>query len=84
MRRALDYAPDPAGLAGPPLRRITPHPGNRLESPASRAAAQPAGVVRNDPHTNRPVLAIPLPESITVDRLKSAAAQLLGSLLKQG
>jgi SNF2 family DNA or RNA helicase len=68
-----------------------------FESLASRAAAQPAGdgaadaiaraisgVIRTDPHTNRPVLAIPLPESITVDRLKSAATQLLGSLLKQG
>jgi SNF2 family DNA or RNA helicase len=68
-----------------------------FESLASGAAAQPAGdgaadaiaraisgVIRTDPQTNRPVLAIPLPESITVDRLKSAATQLLGSLLRQG
>jgi hypothetical protein len=39
-----------------------------------------AGLFSQDPRTNRPVLSIPLPESITQDRLTKALAGLLGAL----
>ena len=39
-----------------------------------------AGLFSQDPRTNRPVLSIPLPESITQGRLTKALAGLLGAL----
>ena len=39
-----------------------------------------AGLFSQDPRTNRPVLSIPLPESITQGRLTKALAGLLGVL----
>jgi hypothetical protein len=39
-----------------------------------------AGLFSQDPSTNRPVLSIPLPESITPGRLSNALAGLLGAL----
>jgi hypothetical protein len=63
--------------------------GAGQRAPAGDGAAQAiaraiSGVVRTDPRTNRPMLAIPLPESVTTERLTSAVAQLVGSLVKQG
>jgi SNF2 family DNA or RNA helicase len=43
-----------------------------------------SGLISRDPGTNRPVLSIPLPESITEGRLTSAIAGLLGRLGKSG
>jgi len=43
-----------------------------------------AGLFSQDPRTNRPVLAIPLPETITQDRLAKALAGLLGALGRRG
>jgi hypothetical protein len=43
-----------------------------------------SGLISRDPGTNRPVLSIPLPESITEGRLTSAIAGLLGRLGKPG
>jgi hypothetical protein len=42
-----------------------------------------AGLFSQDPRTNRPVLSIPLPESITQGRLTKALAGLLGALGRQ-
>ena len=39
-----------------------------------------SGLISRDPGTNRPMLSIPLPESITEGRLTSAIAGLLGRL----
>jgi hypothetical protein len=39
-----------------------------------------SGLISRDPGTNRPVLSIPLPESITEGRLTNAIAGLLGRL----
>ena len=60
-----------------------------LESMAGPGGAAPAGAagspiegwlsaaIRNDPQTNRPMLALPLPESLTRDRLAGALAGFL-------
>jgi hypothetical protein len=58
-----------------------------LESMTSETSARPldqvlSGLISRDPGTNRPVLSIPLPESITEGRLTSAIAGLLGRLGK--
>jgi superfamily II DNA or RNA helicase len=41
-----------------------------------------AGLVKSDPQTQRPVLAIPLPDSFTVDRLANAIGGVLGKILQ--
>jgi hypothetical protein len=46
-------------------------------SPITRALSN---VFQKDPRTNRPMLAIPLPESVTQERLAGALAGLLNSL----
>jgi hypothetical protein len=46
-------------------------------SPIARALSN---VFQKDPRTNRPMLAIPLPESVTQERLAGALAGLLNSL----
>jgi hypothetical protein len=46
-------------------------------SPVARALSN---VFQKDPRTNRPILAIPLPESVTQERLAGALAGLLNSL----
>ena len=43
-----------------------------------------SGLISRDPGTNRPMLSIPLPESITEGRLTNAIAGLLGRLGKSG
>jgi hypothetical protein len=60
-----------------------------LESMTSETSARPldqvlSGLIARDPGTNRPVLSIPLPESITEGRLTSAIAGLLSRLGKTG
>jgi len=55
-----------------------------LESLAGVARSQPDGgglanLVSRDPHTNRPVLSIPLPESVANDRLMQTISALLGA-----
>ena len=47
------------------------------DSPIARALSN---VFQKDPRTNRPMLAIPLPESVTRERLAGALAGLLNSL----
>jgi superfamily II DNA/RNA helicase len=56
-----------------------------LESMTSETSDRPleqvlSGLISRDPGTNRPVLSIPLPESITEGRLTNALAGLLGKL----
>jgi hypothetical protein len=41
-----------------------------------------SGLISRDPGTNRPMLSIPLPESLTEGRLTNAIAGLLGRLGK--
>ncbi|MCX6634295.1 MAG: hypothetical protein NT090_04290, partial [Acidobacteria bacterium] len=53
--------------------------------PSAEAAGSPiaralSNVFQKDPRTNRPMLAIPLPESVTQERLAGALAGLLNSL----
>ena len=60
-----------------------------LESMTSETSARPldqvlSGLISRDPGTNRPMLSIPLPESITEGRLTSAIAGLLNRLGKTG
>jgi hypothetical protein len=59
-----------AESAAGPSREAQPHPIQQVV----------AGLFSHDPRTNRPVLSIPLPESITPDRLTKALAGLLGAL----
>jgi hypothetical protein len=58
-----------------------------LESFASVARSAPAGgglssLVSRDPGTNRPVLSIPLPDSVDEDRLMRAITSLLGAFTR--
>jgi hypothetical protein len=60
-----------------------------LESLTSETSARPldqvlSGLISREPGTNRPMLSIPLPESITEGRLTSAIAGLLNRLGKMG
>jgi hypothetical protein len=48
-------------------------------APASRVDQPLAGLFTRDARTNRPVLSIPLPESVTPDRLSSAIFALLNA-----
>ena len=55
-----------------------------LESFAAMAQSAPTGeglssLISRDPHTNRPVLSIPLPQSIDQDRLTRAISAILGA-----
>lgn len=55
-----------------------------LESLAAVARGAPAGeglsnLVSRDPHTNRPVFSIPLPQSVDQDRLMRAISTLMGA-----
>jgi hypothetical protein len=55
-----------------------------LESLAAVAKSAPTGedlssLVSRDPHTNRPVLSIPLPQSLDQDRLMRAISAILGA-----
>ena len=56
-----------------------------LESMTSETSARPldqvlSGLISRDPGTNRPMISIPLPESITEGRLTNAIAGLLSRL----
>jgi hypothetical protein len=86
----------PAPPPAPPPARVEPPPDNLGKAAAglleagikffeSITADRPldqvlSGLIARDPGTNRPVLSIPLPESITEGRLTSAIAGLLGRL----
>ena len=48
-------------------------------TPASRSNQSLSGLFSQDARTNRPVLSIPLPESITQERLTGALAALLNT-----
>ena len=55
-----------------------------LESLAAVARSAPAGgelsnLVSRDPHTNRPVLSIPLPQSVDPDRVTRAITAFLSA-----
>ncbi|MBZ5624543.1 MAG: DEAD/DEAH box helicase [Acidobacteriia bacterium] len=52
-------------------------PGNRIQQTLS-------GLISQDPRTHRPVLSIPLPESLTEGRLANALAGLLNALVRPG
>ena len=49
---------------------------DRTDSPVRRWLSS---AIQTDPRTNRPVLALPLPESITEDRLAGALASLMAA-----
>jgi hypothetical protein len=57
--------------------------GSSESAPAHPVQQAFAGLFSQDPRTNRPVLSIPLPESITQGRLTKALAGLLGALGRQ-
>jgi SNF2 family DNA or RNA helicase len=54
--------------------------GEGAANPVERAISS---VLRTDPQSNRPVLAIPLPDSVTFERLAGALSGLLGALTRQ-
>ena len=49
---------------------------------ASHAAEGFSSLLQTDPRTNRPVLAIPMPDSVTQERLAGTIARLLGSFAR--
>ena len=54
-------------------------PGNSGSSPAGGLEQILSGLFTRDARTNRPALSIPLPESITQERLTTALSALLKS-----
>jgi hypothetical protein len=71
-----------AGLLEAGLRFLESMAAEPPAHPSEGAADYPAqravtGWFTRDPHTNRPVLSIPLPESVTSERLAGALAGLL-------
>jgi hypothetical protein len=88
MEKALPPAPPSARVEAPPDNLGTAAAGlleagiKFLESmTADRPLDQVlSGLISRDPGTNRPMLSIPLPESITEGRLTSALAGLLSKL----
>jgi superfamily II DNA/RNA helicase len=59
-----------SAIPGAPSRAASDHPLRRVLS----------GLISRDPGTNRPMLSIPLPESVTEGRLTNALAGLLSRL----
>jgi SNF2 family DNA or RNA helicase len=89
--------PAPAPAAAPPLEPSAPPPPPRAELSAATAGLLEAGLkflealaapksplVRTDPETNRPMLAIPLPESFNAEGLVSALGGLLQRFTNAG
>jgi hypothetical protein len=53
--------------------------GNSMDAPNRRLSESFSGLISQDARTNRPVLSIPLPESITQERLTGAITALLNA-----
>jgi hypothetical protein len=68
--RAAATAPAGRSGGGPPIQSAASH----------RISQALAGLVSRDARTNQPVLSIPLPESVTGERLTKAISGLLGML----
>ena len=78
------------------LEAFTAPPQTQPEQsvPAQKGAAAPkqsggsgglfSNLVRNDPRTNRPVMAIPLPENLDAERLEQAVGGLLSRFSQRG
>jgi superfamily II DNA or RNA helicase/predicted nucleic acid-binding Zn finger protein len=54
--------------------------GSSVDAPAGRLDHQVSGLFSRDARTNRPILSIPLPESVTQERLTGAISALLNTL----
>ena len=82
---APPVAPAPAGGFEQAAAGLIETGGRFLESLAAVARSAPTGegglpgLVSRDPQTNRPVLSIPLPESVDQDRVMRAISALLGA-----
>ena len=67
-----------------PEQRVPSRKGASAAKQSSRAQGLFSNLVRNDPRTNRPVMAIPLPENLNAERLEQAVGGLLSRFSQRG
>ena len=75
-------------FAAPPRAQPQQQAPERKGSPAPKQSSGGGGLfsnlVRNDPQTNRPVMAIPLPDNLNAERLEQVVGGLLSRFSQRG